>query len=268
MDITKIITLGQNILKGAIDLAPIITTLISIYITHILKKNRINLEAKIEEGNKKNEELRKTVFLRSEEKELILYKYKVEACERLWKGVSSLAHLKGLASYLASLKEDKFEELKKQKNIKEFIEAIGQLNGVNIEEIEKSNEKKASKLDCEKIYLSEKLWALYLEYCRITSLVVLNFLYLKDGKEDLRKLYDYDGALSSIKKLMPEKFGNLRTISNVLLPDILSSYEEEMLKEIKNTLNGVEESKESIAKYKEIIKEIEKSKESLFNNFK
>lgn len=38
MDITKIITLGQNILKGAIDLAPIITTLISIYITHILKK--------------------------------------------------------------------------------------------------------------------------------------------------------------------------------------------------------------------------------------
>lgn len=268
MDITKIIPIIENIFKVATVLSPIITILIPIYFTHILNKNRVNLEKKIEEGNKKNEELRKTILLRSEEKELILYKYKVEACERLWKGVSSLAPLKGLASYLAYIKEDKFEELKGQKNIKEFIEAIAQVNGVNIEEIEKNNEKKDSKLDCEKIYLSEKLWALYLEYCKITSLVILNFLYLKDGKEDLRRLYDYDGALSLIKKLMPEKFGNLKAISNVLLPDILSSYEEEILKEIKNTLNGVEESKESIAKYKEIIKEIEKPIESLLNNFK
>ncbi|MEJ6466673.1 hypothetical protein [Fusobacterium ulcerans] len=254
---TRVYLIIQFIIKATNALLPIIIALIPIWFNYILSKKMKNLEKKIEEGYQKNEELRKSILLRSEEKEKMLYQYKVDACEKLWKGVVSLIPFRKLADYLAYIKEDEYEKLKEKENVKKFIEIIGELNGIDIEKLKENNEKKVSKLDFEQIYLSEKLWGLYLEYCSITSLVLLTFLYFKDGKEDLRKLYDYNSMLDLIKKSMPQKYGNLESISTVLLPNIMSSYEEEIFKEIKNILNGVEESKESIEKSRDLIKKIE-----------
>lgn len=226
-------------------------------------KNKLDLE------KKEIENLQNNALKGAEKREEILFKHKLNVCEDVWKEILRLYPIKNLANYFRYTKEDLTTYSLENKNGRDYVVILGQLSNIQtleagfkkeIENIEKNN------ISLKRLYMSEKLYSLYLLYSLLCTKTYSSYLSMKEGN-DFNKFIDNAEILNMVKILIP-KYNSLKNLNFIKTFEIMEIVEVEILNEIKNIHSGIEENKTSIETSRKIIEEVSKINKDIIKNKK
>lgn len=215
-----------------------------------LRKNEELLRQQIEQRRNEIDSIRTQVLSSLSERERALYPKRIEAVEAVWAAVQKLGPAKTCAFSMMVIDFDKAaESAESDQNTRNAFENIkGEVDVKDLGLIE------ASKV---RPFVSEIAWALYSAYVSIITFPAMQVTALSVGiSKGIFKSTDFRNVLV---KALPHKESEILVAGASELPHLFFELENEILQELKNSLNGREIDEATLDRACEIMKVTEKT---------
>jgi hypothetical protein len=186
----------------------------------------------------------------------IVDKRRLEASDRLWVEAMNLFPLKALASTIGMIKfEAAAKEAAKNAEFREFFKTIG-TDALKIERPGQAG-------DCERPFVSPLSWALFSAYRTILVHAWGKLKLLTVGVPDPENMFTYEPMRKMLTQALPHRSDFIATVQPEQFHVLIEELEAALLSELRLTLDGEEDDRQSIQRAADITKAAIEAAESL-----
>ena len=220
-----------------------------------LRKSEESFKADLRSKETQITDLRGAAMSGLANRQVALYKRRIEAVDQLWSAFTSLGPLKGASALMAVVKfEASAQEAAKNPKMREMFESIGK--PFDLRKMQKSDASKA------RPFVSQIAWAFFSAYQAILLFAVLKIHMLKAGI-DLPEGLDTEFVTKMIQVALPHQTEYIKKYGSSAFHYLLDELESRLLEELQKILQGVESDQASIEQAAAILKESERFMEKL-----
>lgn len=177
----------------------------------------------------------------------MLDKRRLEAVERLWRAVTELAPLKGLAATLGVIKFEESAKLAaRNANAREMFKAMGSAA------LEQERPGEAGAL--ERPFVSPLSWALFSAYRTVLVHAWAKIKILTVGADEPEKIFTYEPMRKMLTEAIPDKSAFILTADPAHFHMLLDELEVAILSELGRMMDGEEDDQQAVRRAAAITK--------------
>lgn len=223
-----------------------------------MQLNRSDFESKLRKREDEISTLRDVIFSGRVNRQSLLDKRKLEAVERVWNSKIELSQYKMVASFMAQVNFDEAAKLAAtDESVRKLAETMNQFAP--------PKEKVIKDIGSEELFVSSIAWAYYSAYKAIITAGIAQAMILEHGLSDGHKLFKISHMQKLVETVFPNHSQSIESYSYGTCYSLLGEIEGNLLRELKNSIDGSKTDEENIEQANaimNILSEIEKADSS------